>query len=75
MVADNGDDIGKVKDFYFDSNQLIVRYAIVDTGGWLSGRKVLISPGAFQKPNWEEKEFPREYEEDLYLHYGKDRYW
>ncbi len=57
LVADNGDDIGKVKDFYFDSNQLIVRYAIVDTGGWLSGRKVLISPGAFRKPNWKEKEF------------------
>ncbi|TJY55950.1 PRC-barrel domain containing protein [Sinimarinibacterium sp. CAU 1509] len=37
-------DIGKLKDFYFDDASWVVRYLIVDTGSWLSSRKVLISP-------------------------------
>ena len=37
-------EIGKVEDFYFDDQHWAVRYLIVDTGGWLLGRKVLISP-------------------------------
>jgi len=39
-------EVGKVRDVYFDDVSWIVRYLIVDTGGWLSGRKVLISPRA-----------------------------
>ncbi|MFW6029814.1 MAG: PRC-barrel domain-containing protein, partial [Halanaerobiales bacterium] len=50
----NGEEIGKVKDFYFDSQELIVRYIIVDTGSWLISRKVLISPEAFEQVDWEE---------------------
>ena len=37
-------EIGKVRDAFFDEEGWIVRYLIVDTGGWLSGRKVLIDP-------------------------------
>ena len=40
-------DIGQVKDFYFDDQNWVVRYLVADTGSWLSGRKVLISPHAF----------------------------
>lgn len=40
-------DIGRVKDFYFDDQQWVVRYVIADTGSWLPGRLVLISPHAF----------------------------
>jgi len=40
-------EIGHVKDFYFDDQKWGVRYVIVDTGSWLSGRLVLISPHAF----------------------------
>jgi uncharacterized protein YrrD len=40
-------EIGHVKDFYFDDQQWAVRYVVVDTGSWLSGRLVLISPHAF----------------------------
>jgi len=41
-------EIGRVKDFYFDSRQWAVRYVVVDTSaGWLPGRLVLISPHAF----------------------------
>ena len=34
--------IGHVKDFYFDDAAWAIRYLIVDTGTWLSSRKVLI---------------------------------
>jgi hypothetical protein len=36
--------IGRVDDFYFDDEDWGVRYLVVETGTWLSGRKVLISP-------------------------------
>jgi uncharacterized protein YrrD len=39
-------DIGKVKEFYFDDRHWTVRYLVADTGNWLTGRQVLISPYA-----------------------------
>lgn len=52
-------DIGKVINFYFDDELWIIRYLVVDTGGWLSGKKVLISPEAFYgEPDWVKREFP-----------------
>jgi hypothetical protein len=36
--------IGHVKDFYFDDRSWVVRYLVADTGNWLPGRQVLISP-------------------------------
>lgn len=39
--------LGKVADFYFDDLDWTVRYMVVDTGEWLAGRKVLLSPHAF----------------------------
>jgi sporulation protein YlmC with PRC-barrel domain len=39
-------EIGKVKEFYFDDRYWVVRYLVADTGGWLTGRQVLISPYA-----------------------------
>ena len=36
--------IGTVRDVYFDDHQWVVRYLVVDTGTWLDGRDVLISP-------------------------------
>lgn len=44
-------DIGSVSDFFFDDEHWVVRYLVVDTGGWLSGRQVLISPVAFGEPD------------------------
>lgn len=44
--------IGKVSNFYFDDEKWIVRYLVVETGTWLSSRKVLISPIAIGDPNW-----------------------
>jgi hypothetical protein len=51
-------DIGHVRDFYFDDVTWMVRYLIIETGIWLSGRKVLISPIAIGRPNWAEKVLP-----------------
>jgi uncharacterized protein YrrD len=50
-------EIGKVEEFYFDDRTSTIRYMVVKTGGWFSGKKVLISPEAFQKPDWESKIF------------------
>jgi hypothetical protein len=36
--------IGHIKDFYFDDALWVVRYLVADTGTWLTGRMVLISP-------------------------------
>ena len=39
-------EIGKVQEFYFDDQHWTVRYLVADTGNWLTGRQVLISPHA-----------------------------
>jgi len=44
--------IGTVDDFYFDDEDWAIRYLVVDTGGWLSGRKVLISPLSLGHPDF-----------------------
>lgn len=44
--------IGEVDDLYFDDEDWAIRYLVVDTGHWLSGRKVLISPLAIGHVDW-----------------------
>lgn len=51
-------DIGQVDDFYFDDRTWVIRYLVIDTGSWLAGRKVLISPIAIHAPNWEQGILP-----------------
>lgn len=46
LAASDGD-IGRVKDFYFDDQTWVIRYLVADTGSWLTGRLVLLSPHAF----------------------------
>jgi hypothetical protein len=46
LGASDGD-IGHVKDFYFDDKSWVVRYVVADTGSWLTGRQVLLSPHSF----------------------------
>ncbi len=38
------DELGRVKEIYFDDERWGVRYLIVETGSWLSKRPVLLSP-------------------------------
>lgn len=51
-------EIGKVKDIYFDDLTWKVRYFVVETGNWLVGRKVLLSPIALHAANMDSKTFP-----------------
>jgi hypothetical protein len=55
VIAATDGNIGHITDFYFDDEAWVIRYLIVDTGAWLSSRKVLISPIAIGEPNWKEK--------------------
>ena len=48
-------DIGHVKDFYLDDENWVVRYLVADTGSWLTGRLVLLTPHAFGKLDQDEK--------------------
>jgi sporulation protein YlmC with PRC-barrel domain len=50
--------IGRVKDVYFDDAAWVVRYLVVETGSWLSSRKVLISPISMGRPDWAAKTLP-----------------
>jgi sporulation protein YlmC with PRC-barrel domain len=36
--------IGSAREFYFDDHYWSIRYLVAKTAGWLSGRKVLLSP-------------------------------
>lgn len=57
LMAQDGQ-IGEVKDFFFSDEDWTVRYMIVDTGPWILGRKVLISPDALAQPVWASKTLP-----------------
>jgi hypothetical protein len=46
-------EIGRITDVYFDDAEWTVRYLVADTGGWLSNRKVLITPFAVQSVDLE----------------------
>lgn len=48
--------IGEVKDFYFDDRHWTVRYLVAETGNWLTGQQVLISPYALRSVDHERKE-------------------
>ena len=48
-------EIGKVKEFYFDDQHWAIRYLVAETGTWLTGRQVLISPYALVAVNNEKQ--------------------
>lgn len=52
ILATDGE-IGKIDDFYFDDETWTLRYFVVETGSWLSSRKVLVSPVAFKESDGE----------------------
>jgi hypothetical protein len=46
-------ELGTVDQFYFDDETWAVRYLTVETGGWLGGREVLISPFSVVHTDWQ----------------------
>jgi len=49
--------IGKVIEFYFDDLTWSIRYLVVETGNWLSEKKVLIPHAALRIIDWKSKTF------------------
>jgi uncharacterized protein YrrD len=49
-------EIGKVEQFYFDDKHWTIRYLVANTGNWLTGREVLISPYALGGINIEKQD-------------------
>jgi uncharacterized protein YrrD len=49
-VSASDGEIGHVAQAFFDDQSWTIRYLVVDTGNWLSGRSVLISPYAVKPP-------------------------
>ncbi len=56
LSATDGE-IGRCKDFLFDDDFWTIRYMVADTGKWLPGRKVLISPISLGEPDWLNRHF------------------
>ena len=51
-------EVGHVSDLFFDDQDWVIRYLVVQTGSWLASRKVLISPYALGEPDWQHKFLP-----------------
>jgi hypothetical protein len=48
-------EIGTLEQFYFDDETWAIRYLVVNTGDWLAGRLVLVSPIALRQAEWQSK--------------------
>lgn len=55
--SDAGDDsqVGEVVDVYFDDQQWVVRYVVVETGHWFDSRQVLVSPSSIDADQPDER--------------------
>jgi hypothetical protein len=51
-VAASDAQMGDLYGFIIETSTWIIRYVIVDTGDWLSGRLVLLGPSAIQSIDW-----------------------
>jgi hypothetical protein len=49
--------MGVVDERWFDDEQWTMRYLVVNTRGWLTGRLVLVSPLAFRAVDWDRETF------------------
>ena len=57
-IAASDGRIGTCSDLLFDDATWKVRWMVVDTGTWLTGRKVLIHPSAIGRPDPGQRELP-----------------
>jgi len=50
---ENADEkVGTLHNLLFDDRSWAVRYMVVDTGGWLDGRRVLLAPSVVEQREW-----------------------
>jgi sporulation protein YlmC with PRC-barrel domain len=52
-ISRDGQELGTIGDFYCDEEHWTVRYVVVKTGNWLTGRSVLLSPMSIRGIHWE----------------------
>jgi hypothetical protein len=57
-ISASDGDIGRVEALYFDDQHWTVRYFVVDTSWWLTGRRVLVSPASVRRPDWDRRRLP-----------------
>jgi hypothetical protein len=57
-IAASDGEIGSVDDLLFDDADWMVRWLVVDTGGWLAGRKVLLPPSCLGEPEEDGRRLP-----------------
>src|ERR1700733_11098738 len=56
-IAATDGQLGTIDDFLFEDTNWMVRWLVVDTGKWLTGRKVLLSPSVLGNPYPKGEEF------------------
>jgi sporulation protein YlmC with PRC-barrel domain len=56
-IAASDGQLGAVTDFLFDDSTWLIRWLVVDTESWLSGRKVLLPPSVLGPVDSTEKQF------------------
>lgn len=56
--------LGKCRDLFFDDRWWTIRHLLANTGSWMTGRMVLVSPLMILKPDWESK--------NIYLNVSKE---
>jgi uncharacterized protein YrrD len=55
-IRGTDDSVGSAADFLIDEQGWVIRYLVVDTGSWLSGRRVLIAPPWISDVSWATQE-------------------
>ena len=55
ILAQDGE-VGQVSGYLIQSDEWVIRYFVIDTGRWLPGKKVLISPAWVQSVSWGDHE-------------------
>ena len=55
MIRTTDGEIGAVDQLYFDDETWAIRYFTVETGSWLAGRQVLVSPISIVHTDWQAK--------------------
>lgn len=65
LYTKDDDDVGTCKDFLFDDRWWTIRHMLAETGGWLIGKQVLISPMMITRPDWKTR--------SIFLNVSKDK--
>jgi len=55
VVSTHEGEAGRVHDILFDDRVWTVRYLVADTGKWLPGKKVLLSPASLGDADWKDR--------------------